>query len=316
MNPTIETLSIRGIEAMQEGVKGACVEPVQLKPGLVSGRLTFADTGAGVLTFGEVSGDIRLRGPLSEETLTLGVLTKVTGVTSQWGQQTHEGDFGIFPANVEHEAVYSADTNYLTATLPVDDLNNWTEGYPSPIKKGVWTTGSMYRTDPTQMGRLLDRGRAVVSKVQNEPSILSFPAALAAMMDEFVGAFCESIGKAGSFTDVISDRCSAPHALVRRAEDFCLAQEGAHARIGDICNQLSVSERTLRRAFISVVGLPPTVYLRNLRLTRVRRQLLENRELQLRVSDIAMQNGFWELGRFAADYRKLFGELPSQTQMK
>ena len=32
-----------------------------------------------------------------------------------------------------------------------------------------------------------------------------------------------------------------------------------------------------------------------------------------RVSDVVNDWGFWHMGQFAADYRKLFGELPSET---
>jgi len=31
------------------------------------------------------------------------------------------------------------------------------------------------------------------------------------------------------------------------------------------------------------------------------------------VKEIAIEHGFVELGRFAGDYRRMFGELPSET---
>jgi AraC family ethanolamine operon transcriptional activator len=34
------------------------------------------------------------------------------------------------------------------------------------------------------------------------------------------------------------------------------------------------------------------------------------------VSDVAVRYGFWHMSKFAADYRWLFGELPSQTLAK
>jgi len=32
-----------------------------------------------------------------------------------------------------------------------------------------------------------------------------------------------------------------------------------------------------------------------------------------KIGTIANRCGFWHMGRFAADYRRLFGELPSET---
>jgi AraC family ethanolamine operon transcriptional activator len=31
------------------------------------------------------------------------------------------------------------------------------------------------------------------------------------------------------------------------------------------------------------------------------------------VKSIALDSGFWELGRFAVEYKRLFGESPSET---
>jgi AraC family ethanolamine operon transcriptional activator len=44
-----------------------------------------------------------------------------------------------------------------------------------------------------------------------------------------------------------------------------------------------------------------------------RRRLAEAVVTTTSVTEVAMANGFWELGRFAAEYRSLFGETPSMT---
>ena len=36
-------------------------------------------------------------------------------------------------------------------------------------------------------------------------------------------------------------------------------------------------------------------------------------EFNAGIRDIANRYGFWHMGQFAADYKKLFGELPSKT---
>jgi AraC-like DNA-binding protein len=81
--------------------------------------------------------------------------------------------------------------------------------------------------------------------------------------------------------------------------------------ISALCHSLAVSERTLRKAFQEKYGLPPCRLLRMLRLALARDALLSGRSIT--VTEIAMQFGFAELGRFAVEYRKVFGESPSQT---
>ena len=56
----------------------------------------------------------------------------------------------------------------------------------------------------------------------------------------------------------------------------------------------------------------PKQYLHARRLAGVRREL-RLAPSEVRVVDVANRWGFWHMGRFAADYRKQFGEQPSET---
>jgi AraC-like DNA-binding protein len=73
-----------------------------------------------------------------------------------------------------------------------------------------------------------------------------------------------------------------------------------------------VRPRTLEAHFKTYLGTTPLGWLRRTRLARARQQLLAHGE-DASVTDIAMANGFNQLGRFAGEYRRQFGELPSQT---
>jgi transcriptional regulator GlxA family with amidase domain len=53
-------------------------------------------------------------------------------------------------------------------------------------------------------------------------------------------------------------------------------------------------------------------YLRNARLDKVR-ETLRRTEHETSVTEIAMQWGFTHMGRFSVEYRRRFGECPSQT---
>lgn len=83
--------------------------------------------------------------------------------------------------------------------------------------------------------------------------------------------------------------------------------------IVDICTTLSVSERSLQYAFRSYVDMSPLVYLRLRRLNRVRATLRAADPQTTTVTVVAMRFGFLHLGRFALDYKQLFGERPSAT---
>jgi transcriptional regulator GlxA family with amidase domain len=101
--------------------------------------------------------------------------------------------------------------------------------------------------------------------------------------------------------------------LVERAEKLVLADVDEPLHISALCRTLTVSERTLRKAFHEMRGLPPCRQFRMLRLSEARGALLTaDREL-VTVTEIATSFGFVELGRFSVEYRKVFGESPSQT---
>lgn len=101
--------------------------------------------------------------------------------------------------------------------------------------------------------------------------------------------------------------------LVEEAEQLTLSDINEPLHISALCLALAVSERTLRKAFHQIHGLPPCRHLRMLRLSRARRALLGVDCELTTVTEIATHFGFVELGRFSVEYRKRFGESPSQT---
>jgi AraC family ethanolamine operon transcriptional activator len=126
--------------------------------------------------------------------------------------------------------------------------------------------------------------------------------------------------------DVIASNCmaglSSPrpsltyidrHRLVKRVHDFAVAHQDDPISIPQLCRAFHVSRRTLQYAFQEVCSVSPAAYLRILRLNGVRRALRAPERSFLDVQDLAAQWGFWHPSQFACDYKKLFGERPSDT---
>ncbi len=70
--------------------------------------------------------------------------------------------------------------------------------------------------------------------------------------------------------------------------------------------------RSLYEGFRRFRGTSPMEFLRTMRLRRVREDLIDA-PAGTTVSDVATRWGFYQFGRFAAQYRQLFGETPSAT---
>jgi transcriptional regulator GlxA family with amidase domain len=101
--------------------------------------------------------------------------------------------------------------------------------------------------------------------------------------------------------------------LVQKAEMLALAYNDKPLQVSALSRALGVSERTLRKLFNEIHGRPPSRHLRMLRLSQVRGALLSARSQVATVTEIATDFGFAELGRFSVEYRKVFGESPSET---
>lgn len=101
------------------------------------------------------------------------------------------------------------------------------------------------------------------------------------------------------------------HAVVETAEAFVRAHLSDQIQIAHLCRLTGVSERTLRNAFYAIHGLSPKQFLLRARLDEVRSALM--RRHTATVTTIATDCGFYELGRFAGQYKALFGEYPSDT---
>jgi len=83
--------------------------------------------------------------------------------------------------------------------------------------------------------------------------------------------------------------------------------------VPELCKLVGVPERTLRKCTQQHLGMSPHRYLLRRRILLARRALLRGDPSAGTVTSIAIRHGFWELGRFSALYRKLFGEVPSAT---
>lgn len=120
----------------------------------------------------------------------------------------------------------------------------------------------------------------------------------------------------GSFTR--EGACAARTVLprhVRQAEDYMRSCPEQPITVESLAAQVGVSGRTLYEGFRKFLGVSPMRYLRELRMERARADLLDP-VCPSSVTAIATYWGFFQLGRFAADYRRRYGEHPRETMAR
>ncbi|MCL2657323.1 MAG: AraC family transcriptional regulator [Betaproteobacteria bacterium] len=136
---------------------------------------------------------------------------------------------------------------------------------------------------------------------------------LTAQIEQMIVAMllvCQRNNQSAAFQD--DSRVITP-AFVRRAELFI--EEHAHEPITvcDMAEHVGVSTRSLYNGFRKYRNISPMLLLKENRLRRVREQLLQSDVGQTTVTAVAYQWGFTHLGHFTTDYKRWFGESPSET---
>jgi AraC-like DNA-binding protein len=99
---------------------------------------------------------------------------------------------------------------------------------------------------------------------------------------------------------------------VKRAIDYMHANLDAPITLADLVAVAGVPGRTLFHHFRAFKGVAPMRYLRDRRFEQARRALLSAGQEE-NVTAIAVRWGFSHMSRFAAEYRRRFGESPSTT---
>jgi AraC-like DNA-binding protein len=104
--------------------------------------------------------------------------------------------------------------------------------------------------------------------------------------------------------------CTPRH--VRKAVEYIEAHAAEPIGIEEIVAASGASMRSLFEGFRRFRGTSPMEFLRSFRLRRVREDLSQALA-GTTVSEVAARWGFFQFGRFAAQYRQLCGEAPSAT---
>ncbi|GHB82932.1 AraC family transcriptional regulator [Streptomyces umbrinus] len=122
------------------------------------------------------------------------------------------------------------------------------------------------------------------------------------------------LGQPHNYTEQLAQRRAAlrPGGL-RRALDLIEEAPERDLSVERLAHLAGMSPRSLQRQFREYVGVTPREYVVQVRLARAHDDLRIARPGTITVADVALSWGFSHAPRFAAAYRRRYGELPSVT---
>ena len=101
--------------------------------------------------------------------------------------------------------------------------------------------------------------------------------------------------------------------VLQRSLDYLEANPDKPITVLELAQAAGSCVRTLEYVFRDYFDVTPKAYLKSRRLVAVRQELLRSSHSKSSINEIANHWGFWHMSQFAADYRRYFGELPSET---
>ena len=169
----------------------------------------------------------------------------------------------------------------------------------------------LVRPNPDQLARLRHLHQKLGRLVEESPDGLSRAEVVRAIESEIIHALVRCLDENSPVTTTHAGRNHAK--IIRRLEEYLAENLFQPLYLAEICAATGASESSLRACCQEHLGMGPVRYLWLRRMHLVQRALLLATPEVSTVTQIAMDHGFWELGRFSTQYRSFFGESPSAT---
>ncbi len=201
-------------------------------------------------------------------------------------------------------------SQWSSMSLPVDDLPDLAAAMLGH-DLNLASDGLTMKTTPACHARLLRLHAAACHLAEDAPDIIDHPAASCGLEHALIEAMVDCM--AASDVRSASTAWRQRTAIMKRFRTALEANIEEPAYVPEICQAIGVPERTLRKHCQEHLGMSPKKYLLLRRMNLAHRALCSADPSTTTVTEVATRFGFWELGRFAVEYRAWCGESPSAS---
>ncbi|NEQ33301.1 MAG: helix-turn-helix domain-containing protein [Leptolyngbya sp. SIO4C5] len=310
-NPSVMSLWSYDIDQLSESLRLWDIHYEQLQPGAVCGCLQQIQIGSIQIFRSQINRSVRSLGSSPQGTLAFGIPLQVPGRAIWHG---YECDHNQILLNTNREVDFTTPDNYELFVITIHRQTLSEIAYQLNRKDIVKELDqkSLVAGIPQQLDQLRSYLQNVFQQVQDNP-LCVYDAQVSLVTTQTIVRLLLNSIQLSQDAPSSSLRPLRRTSLARRVEEYMLDHMQQALTLGQICEAMEISERSLHYAFQDLFDMSPMAYLKARRLNQVRRYLKLADPRTEKVVDIARQWGFHHMGHFSVDYKAMFGESPSET---
>lgn len=303
-------------EMLMQGIRDSHLMPCQLSARPSASRIARLNGSRIGLDLVSLGPAMLFSGAMPKEryTLTFVLACPGVGVSFNFGIRHTDGYLGFFPPGSILEASTPEGCVSASLTIPVEEFHAAVASYFPEMPERLLREGAGMRVGPAEQVVLRSLLGELEAAIRNRHSGLKDALVRSRIERDLLAAYFAAL-RSGSEAPIPPPRArdAGRYRRIRQARDFIADHLDQAIHLEDVGMEIGLSARGTENLFKDLIGVNPVVFLRHQRLHGVRRKLLAADPVEATVKMAALESGFRHLGRFAAEYRALFGESPRET---
>jgi AraC family ethanolamine operon transcriptional activator len=222
--------------------------------------------------------------------------------------------FGLDPTR-ETRVISQKSCQVAIVSVSLDLFYLYTEQMQSNQFKDRFFQRNVIAIYPTKLDNFKTYLRQLLYLLRTNPTWLQQPQTQKLIVEDCLPLLIDTL----QFDEKLSDSripTLQRYQMIKAMEDFLMTHIDRPLTLKDLYAAVKTSPRALSYGVQDLFAMSPMDYFKVKRLNGVRQSLKTCDPHLATVSGIAARWGFWSMGHFARDYKRLFGELPSETLKK
>lgn len=298
-------------EAYCESVRHWDLDYHQIDSGVFSSELIMFGNANTIFTNAKLGRRILQKGATPPGLITFGVLAN-PNINIHWRNYDISGDkLFIFPPGGELYSVSQPDFDVFALSLSEETINRTCHSFELPDFRKLVDGNEVFSCHPQSMLLLRKWLQNISFELSNCTPAVNSNMRLQQLEEDLASHLINVLAE--SRGSVFKPAKRRRDIALNMAIDFIVESDQPVTSVQGLCSIAHVSERTLEYAFRERFGQTPKAFTLTHRLNNVRKMLIHADSDADKIYEIAGRHGFFHMGQFATDYKRLFSELPSET---